>query len=461
MTAQELPDIRQTWGVALKPPFPQHAQEFADLCRAIHEGRDSIATCLDQFLFGFETASEKAYNDTAEFARTWMPSVSEAIFGESAERPSPHTRLQLLRAGGRGVDASAAPVQNESSSGQLTTSVLNSYSDMSLLATLFLLNPEAPDAFRNLKVLAAIGSHEKAVEQVLRMLVAGQMSLARLASKDGGCQGFKAALMNAFKESTGIASRVVNIAETRFKKEEVRDGVVRISFESPIDYESLQSHYGSLADALQILDPLLLRLRRRQDGAILADVSKEDGVIWCSVHFLNGELVWLGDTIEPVRWDGTDVFTFDTEVECCLNTIGVSMAAIPFPIMKFQVEMCRKGSIVITCIEANESQFENVASLAFDLEQFRKLLTKDFRAEVRHVPPKSESEGWTIQALLNVPFPTSSVVTALTQWFRSYVTDQFTRLDTMKALAHLIAALSKDATMLSAKAAEQAPAAAT
>jgi len=279
----------------------------------------------------------------------------------------------------------------------------------------------------------------------LGVLVAMQESMAWLASKDGSGKVFMAAMMSAFPALKGVASRIVDVPRTRFSKKEVQGGVVKISFEAPINHAALQSEYPSLGDFVALFEPLLIRLRRPEDGAVFADASIQEGVIRSSFYFSDGQMVWQGKTVDPVRWDEAETFTVNVEVECSLVPLGVSLAAVPFPAMKFRAVLQRKGSLALTCIEASESQFENVASLAFDMDQFRRLLRKDFRAELNLVAPPSDSEEWTIQALLRVGFPSASVVTALMQWFRSFIGGQVSRMESLKALADLSSALSKDA----------------
>jgi hypothetical protein len=281
--------------------------------------------------------------------------------------------------------------------------------------------------------------------QALGIVVAIQESMAWLASKDGSGKALMATMISAFPELAGIAGRVVDVSKTRFSKEEVRGGVVKISFEAPINHAALQSQYPSLGDVLALFEPLLVRLRRPEDGAVFADASIQEGVIRSSFHFSDDQLVWLGETVDPVRWDEAETLTVDAEVDFSLVPLGVSLAAVPFPAMKFRAVLQRKGSLALTCIEAGVSQFENVASLAFDLGQFRKLLRQDFRAELNLVAPPSDSEEWTIQALFRIAFPSASVVTALMQWFRSFIGGQVSRMDSLIAIAHMSLALSKDA----------------
>lgn len=447
-------DVKKSWGKAMGDPIPVHCEQFSGLCKSIHDGRERVGKNFDQFLFGFETEFERATNDTGAAVRSSLAgaglgSMAEAIMGVAPERPPPNTQMKVMRVEPKPAEITSAVLHDEESTPKLDTSVLSSFGDISLVAHLLAKKSGKADAYSDLKIEVALGSFDKVAGQGIGWLNAAMETIAWLASEKGDTAKFKKEVLEAFPQLAGVGSRIVDMSAAKFSRVEEKDSVVKISWESPIDFQSASTHYPGVGEFLGLFNPLLITLKKPGEAVRMAELAIKDGAIHGSMYVRDGQMVWVGDYVDIVNWDDKECFVMDAEVECSLAPAGVTFASIPFPKMTLRSFFERKGILEVTCVETNETQFETVANLAFDMDQFRRLLKEEFRFELKQVPPVSASEEWTLRSLIHVAFPSSSAAKVIVQWFRDFICRQMARLDTFKAFCDLSAALGKDAATLS------------
>merc|ERR1711862_564915 len=110
--------------------------------------------------------------------------------------------------------------------------------------------------------------------------------------------------------------------------------------------------------------------------------------------------------------------------------------------MVFRVVATSSGSIKATCKDAGKSKYENVASLAFDIATFRKLLTERFAYEMSLVKVEN---GFAVRNFLRIAFPSASSSQLLKDWFRvGFVREQLKNADLFKGIADMFGAIKSD-----------------
>merc|ERR1712205_219812 len=104
--------------------------------------------------------------------------------------------------------------------------------------------------------------------------------------------------------------------------------------------------------------------------------------------------------------------------------------------MRFRLHISPQGgSLRVTCLEAFERPFEELAAFAFDLPCFRKLLVENFLLDASLFKDKKrEDDASILRVCFRILFPTSSASAVLSQWFRSFVKAHLEEFNVLKII---------------------------
>jgi len=462
----------------------EYFSRLSGFCRAIINGRESITENLGKFLFGSEGDLEKALNDTGAAVRSsftaWgIGDFAESLMGAPPARPGSHASICCHRYA-PGVPRAEYEAITDRPSEDEAASFLNvvadancqAYSD-GLLRGLHLYLEAAPDSgyYSDLRITGAMGAHAELVSSIIELIELSTDLLSALATKEGAhAPQLLAAFWETFPHVRAFASCLLDISTSTLSATPLPEGngAMQIVLTMSLDFDAAQKHYPRLGELLALLDPLLVQLRLPERDALLMEISMQKGLVQVSGAVRGGKILCTGGrsgafTALVSEWSFPsidEVLAVDAVVECSLvplgPSLGVNVASIPFPKMRFHCE--RAGGVdkplVITCTEAMECAFDVVASLAFDMQLFRRFLTEAFRVELSLIPAgwraQAAADGkWVVHAFLRILFPTASTPTLLAQWFRDFFLGQLRELDVPKALADLFEALAQDTKALS------------
>jgi len=302
-----------------------------------------------------------------------------------------------------------------------------------------------------MRVNAAFPSHPETPRMTLRFIHKALKSLGWLASGKGDPGRFKAAYMQAFPNLVDFTKNFLQISELSIEVEDLNEHTNKIHMSVPVDHRAAKNYNVQMAEALNLFNPFHVEICHPRTNALLLSFTIADGEVHISFGMRCGKLAWMGNEYETsvLEWDRDDFCEIHVVVECSLVPLGVTLAAIPFPAIRLQCWLDRAGAILVRCIDVEESADDTLASVALDMQAFRRLLMEQFRVELQHSCAGDDPAQSTMQFTVRALFPSSSVSTLLSQWFEEFIIRRLTATDPFKTMADLLTALGQDSFQLS------------
>jgi len=221
-----------------------------------------------------------------------------------------------------------------------------------------------------------------------------------------------------------------------------------LSLSLPLALACGAERYPRTAELIGLFDPLLIHGRDPSSGELLFDIALSEGRLVVKWFMREGELAHGAPAGAPAVWDADGNFTTDVAIECSLVPLGLSIASIPVPLMRWRCSLSREGRTWIDCIEAGEPAFPTMAGAVFDVDLFRRLLVEGFRIRFEHLPASASAPRPAVRLFMRILFPSKSVSSIISTWFQDFAVRQFCDLDVLLALADFYEALSRDSANL-------------
>uniref|UniRef100_A0A7S4UM97 Uncharacterized protein n=1 Tax=Alexandrium monilatum TaxID=311494 RepID=A0A7S4UM97_9DINO len=456
-------DLRELFRPLVADPLPAQCRQSEELMRGVYAERAVMARNVSDLLFGDIDASPHARLvlrcEPGLKAHTRVDRLPASL-PDTSQQPSLSSSLPHSIAFGGASWEPPAPQ--------------NSYADGWASAVLLRNRPGVTD----FEVHAAIGSPANlprlGVEGLSRTLQILAWLLAGDPAKLGG------RLREVFPNTAEFFALFAKFEEVVVRVEQVDKRSEWLIIQAPLDLETIERHYNSIAFCVRHFDNLGITVRHPKTKAVLLTATYQQDCVTARFVFVDGQPAWLpaeGQKLagahaneDLVAWSSGGTFDVDMEIESQVRLLGLYMPATRFPNVTVRLRI-ESGAIHVTCSKVGEAPaeardidslesvmaniesaawaaLEGAGSLLFDIPRFRQLMQEEFKLDLAHPRREEQADGWTIRAYLRFAVPSTQVADLFSKCVQDFITNQVSKMDLLSAMADLFQAVGRDAALL-------------